>query len=37
MQRGKFSREFNLQAVKLVREAEADRQSAFPGNGQMKP
>ena len=62
MQRWKFSREFKLQAVKLVRdrgvavaqaardldlhenvlrkwvrEAEADPQSAFPGNGQMKP
>ncbi|WP_086011715.1 IS3 family transposase [Sphingomonas sp. PAMC 26621] len=62
MQRRKFSREFKLEAVKLVRdrgvavaqaardldlhenvlrkwvrEAEADPQSAFPGNGQMKP
>ena len=61
MQRRKFSREFKLEAVKLVRdrgvavaqaardldlhenvlrkwvrEAEADPQSAFPGNGQMK-
>ena len=62
MQRWKFSREFKLQAVKLVRdrgvavaqaardldlhenvlrkwvrEAEADPQSAVPGNGQIKP
>ena len=62
MQRRKFSREFKLEAVKLVRdrgvavaqaardldlhenvlrkwvrEAEADPQSAFPCNGQMKP
>ena len=62
MQRRKFSREFKLEAVKLVRdrgvavtqaardldlhenvlrkwvrEAEADPQSAFPGNGKMKP
>jgi len=62
MQRRKFSREFKLEAVKLVRdrgvavaqaardldvhenvlrkwvrEAEADPQWAFPGNGQMKP
>ncbi len=62
MQRRKFSREFKLEAVKLVRdrgvavaqaardldvhenllrkwvrEAEADPQSAFPGNGQIKP
>jgi len=63
MQRRKFfSREFKLEAVKLVRErgvavaqvardldlhenvlrkwvreAEADPQSAFSGNGQMKP
>ena len=62
MQRRKFSREFKLEAVKLVRErgvavaqaardldlhenvlrkwvreAEADPQPAFPGNGQMKP
>lgn len=62
MQRRKFSREFKLEAVKLVRErgvavaqaardldlhenvlrkwvreAEVDPQSAFPGNGQMKP
>ena len=62
MQRRKFSREFKLEAVKLVRErgvsvsqaardldlhenvlrkwvreAEADPQSAFPGNGQMRP
>lgn len=62
MQRRKFSREFKLEAVKLVRdrgvavaqaardldlhenvlrkwvrEAEADPQAAFPGNGQMKP
>ena len=62
MQRRKFSREFKLEAVKLVRdrgvavaqaardldvhenvlrkwvrEAEADPQSAFPSNGQMKP
>ena len=62
MQRRKFSREFKLEAVKLVRdrgvavaqaardldlhenvlrkwvrEAEADPQSAIPGNGQMKP
>ncbi len=62
MQRRKFSREFKLEAVKLVRdrgvavaqaardldlhenvlrkwvrEAAADFQSAFPGNGQMKP
>ncbi|VXD01404.1 hypothetical protein SPHINGOT1_340028 [Sphingomonas sp. T1] len=62
MQRRKFSREFKLEAVKLVRdrgvavaqaardldlhgnvlrkwvrEAEADPQSAFPGNRQMKP
>ena len=62
MQRRKFSREFKLEAVKLVRdrgvavaqaardldvhenvlrkwvrEAEVDPQSAFPGNGQIKP
>ena len=61
MPRREFNREFELDAVKLVRdrgmavrrprdldlhenvlrkwirEAEADPQSAFPGNGQMKP
>jgi transposase-like protein len=28
---------FQVEAVKLVREAQADPQSAFAGNGQMKP
>ena len=37
MQRRKFSREFKLEAVKLVREQTADPGSAFPGHGVMKP
>jgi putative transposase len=37
MRRRKFSREFKLEAVRLVRELTADSQQAFPGHGQMKP
>jgi transposase len=37
MGRRVFTREFKLEAVKLVKESSSDRANAFPGRGQMKP
>lgn len=37
MQRRKFSREYKLEAVRLVRERGVGVAQAFPGQGQMKP
>ena len=35
--RRRFSKEFKLEAVKLVKELAQDEQDAFPGGGNMKP